>query len=199
MEDNRIVRPGLQDGFYFKMMGENEFFPLFGPHYERIFGQDHTFFADESYSQIEKDQLRGLRQRMGNLFKLHIGIFNAQDQFVGWSFGYQSSGESFEMVCSAVLEDYRRIGLYSCLLDLVIELTRDQGFQFISSGHCATNNAVIIPKLKAGFLISKLELTDMFGVTVQLRYFMNPLRVRAMHYRSGFRLPDAELRALLKL
>jgi GNAT superfamily N-acetyltransferase len=189
----------LSSGYYLKEMTEKEFFPLFGQHYDRIFGEDHTFFASDHYTLEEKAKVKALGQRMGNLYRLHVGVFSPEHEFVGFSFGYQETAETFYMVCSAVIEDHRRKGLYGALLDHVIERVEDVGFQVIYSTHCATNNAVIIPKLKAGFVIAKLELSDMFGVVVNLHYYTNPLRRKAMDYRSGLRIPDGELRALMKI
>lgn len=43
---------------------------------------------------------------------------------------------------------------------------KELGFQVIYSRHVTTNSAIIIPKLKAGFVISAMELSDKFGVSV---------------------------------
>ena len=59
-----------------------------------------------------------------------------------------------------------------------------------------TNNAVIIPKLKAGFVISGFEVSDRFGTLVQLSYYFNPLRRKMMDVRVGQRKPDEEIRKL---
>ncbi len=189
----------LASGYYLKEMTEKEFFPLFGQHYDRIFGEDHTFFAGDYYSTEEKAKIKLLAQRFGNVYSLHLGVFSAEHEFVGFSFGYQETSETFYMVCSAILEDHRRLGLYSALLEYVVETVKNVGFQIIYSTHCATHNAVIIPKLKAGFVIAKLELSDMFGVVVNLHYYSNPLRRKAMDYRSGLRIPDREMRRMMKL
>lgn len=194
---NERITP-LSSGYYLKDMTAKEFFPLFGQHYDRIFGDDHSFFANDHYSAEEKAKAKALGQRMGDLYSLHVGVFSAEHEFVGFSFGYQETAESFYMACSAILEDHRRHGLYAGLLHYIVETVSAIGFQIIYSTHCATNNAVIIPKLKAGFIIAKLELSDMFGVVVNLHYYSNPLRRKAMDYRSGLRLPDAELKALMK-
>jgi len=189
----------LPDGYYIKEMTGKEFFPMFGQHYDRIFGDDHTFFGSDYYSDDEKIKIKALGERMGNLYSLHVGVFTKAHDFVGFSFGYQETAETFYMVCSAVVEEHRRLGLYSALLNAVIAKVSDEGFQVIYSTHCATNNAVIIPKLKAGFVIAKLELSDMFGVVVNLHYYSNPLRRRVMDYRSGLCIPDADMRSKLKL
>jgi len=189
----------LQNGYYLKEMTPKEFFPLFGKHYQSLFGNDHTFFADKYYSESENNKMEKLKERMGNLFALHIGLFSKNNEFVGFTFGFQESEEVFYMACSAVLPEYRRSGLYTELVKFVIKRTSDEGFQKIYGTHCATNNAVIIPKLKLGFIFSKLELSDTFGTIIHLQYFTNPLRRKVMDYRSGQRIPDQEMKTVMKL
>ena len=59
------------------------------------------------------------------------------------------------------------------------------GFQEIYSKHTITNNAVIIPKLKAGFIISSMEVSDLFGTLVNLSYYPKALRKKILDYRVG--------------
>lgn len=65
--------------------------------------------------------------------------------------------------------------------------------------HSATNNAVIIPKLKAGFVITSMEISDMFGVLVHLTYFPKVLRRKMITYRVGDMKPDEEIKKCLKI
>ena len=81
---------------------------------------------------------------------------------------------------------------------MVLLKTSEAGFQKIYGTHCATNNAVLIPKLKLGFIFSKVELSDMFGTIIHLQYFTNPLRRKLMDYRSGLSIPDLEIQSVLK-
>jgi GNAT superfamily N-acetyltransferase len=145
---------------------------------------------------MKKMQL--LRERMGNLFQLHLGLFSPQNEFVGFSFGSQESEETFYMMASAVLPAHRGLGLYSEMVKQVIKYCTEEGFQKIYGTHCATNNAVLIPKLKLGFIFSKVELSDMFGTIIHLQYFTNPLRRKVMDYRSGLRVPDIEIKSFMK-
>ena len=188
----------LKNGYFIKEMNAKEFFPLFGKHYQSLFGKDHTFFPDEHYSEDEKAKLENLQKRMGEVYHLHLGLFSPKDEFVGFSFGFQESEETFYMACSAVLPEHRNLGLYSELVKIILLKTTEQGFQKIYGTHCATNNAVLIPKLKLGFIFSKIELSDMFGTIIHLQYFTNPLRRKLMDYRSGLRVPDLEIQSVLK-
>lgn len=52
---------------------------------------------------------------MGQPYRLKLGVF-LNEEFAGWSFGNQQSGESYHRRNSAVLETHRKKGLYSELL-----------------------------------------------------------------------------------
>lgn len=188
----------LVDGFTIREMSSKEFFPLFGKHYDSIFGDDHTFFPETYYSVTEKEKIATLRERMGNLFQLNLGLFSPDGDFIGFSFGVQENEDTFYMMASAVLEPFRRKGFYSLLLNEVVERCREEGFQKIYGTHCATNNAVIIPKLKRGFVFSKIELSDIFGTIIHLQYYTNPLRRKVLDYRSGHRVPGKEIIKTMK-
>lgn len=188
----------IEFGYTIKEMSAKEFFPHFGKIYDSLFGDDHTFFPDAYFSSEENEKMKLLRERMGNLFQLHLGLFNDKNEFIGFSFGAQESEETFYMMASAVLPEYRGKGLYTSLVTEVIRKCTEAGFQKIYGTHCATNNAVLIPKLKLGFIFSKVELSDMFGTILHLQYYTNPLRRKVMDYRSGFRVPSEEIKSVMK-
>lgn len=189
----------LDNGYTIKEMSAKEFFPLFGKVYDSLFGEDHTFFPDSYYSVEEKRKLSSLKQRMGQLYELRLGLFSPENEFVGFSFGFQENEETFYMAASGVLPAHRGRGLYSQLVKYLLQKTTDEGFQKIYGTHCATNNAVLIPKLKLGFIFSKVELSDMFGTILHLQYFTNPLRRKMMDYRSGLKVPDQQVQSVTKM
>jgi hypothetical protein len=75
----------------------------------------------------------------------------------------------------------------------------ETGFQKIWSQHQMTNNRIILPKLKRGFVISGLNVNDMAGALVQLTYLANPVRKKVMQFRVGKLKPDSQLKDLLKI
>ena len=188
----------IKQGYSIKEMTSKEFFPLFGKHYDSLFGDDHTFFPQDHFTDFENDKTSKLRERMGNPFALHLGLYSPQNEFVGFSFGFQESEETFYVAASAVLPEHRNQGLYSELVKYVLKRATEEGFQKVYGTHCATNNAVIIPKLKLGFIFSKIELSDMFGTIIHLQYYTNPLRRKMMDYRSGLKIPDNQIRSVMK-
>ena len=72
-------------------------------------------------------------------------------------------------------------------------------FKEIFSRHNATNNPVIIPKLKMGFIISGLEVSDTFGTLLQVKYYTNEKRRDIMDFRTGQKTLSMDLRSLFDL
>jgi GNAT superfamily N-acetyltransferase len=191
--------PLLSEGYEIRELSDDEFTSYWDAHAEKIFDDDSQIFRVFDFlTEQEKAKVRVLRSLMGTPYQLRLGLFH-HDQFAGWSAGHQESSETYYMRNSAILPAHRRKGLYSALLKQTLETVIAKGFQKIYSRHNATNNPVIIPKLRAGFSISSLEVSDMFGVLVHLTYFPSALRRKVMVYRVGDMKPDDEIRKCMKL
>jgi hypothetical protein len=190
----------LEDGYKIRVLEEDSFIELQKPLREMVFEDDHSVFPFEFISDDEKKKVGALRERIFNdPLKLYLGLFDIDENFVGWSFGFQENAMVYYMCNSAVLKEHRRKGLYTSLMKTSIDILEKEGFQVIYSRHNATNNSVIIPKLKAGFVISSLEMDDVFGVLVHLKYFTNETRRKIMDYRAGQVRPDEQLKKLFKM
>lgn len=185
--------------FTIKEMSKEDFEPLFQRHVHSVFADDHSFALSDALDETEQERLMELDSTLGAPLHLYLGAFDRDDQFVGWTWGKQEPKAKFYMVNSGVLEANRRMGAYSALVQTAVEMLTNRGFQVIYSRHCATNNAVIIPKLKAGFVISKFEIDDTHGVLVHLHFYTNGLRRKAVDYRTGLNAPDAELKRLFNI
>ncbi len=189
----------MSDDVIIRELTPAEFGPLIREHARAVFAHDHSYRIDDALSETETEQMASLAARMGKPFRLYLGAFDPAGNILGWTWGEQQSKTTFYMVNSAVLAPHRRRGIYTALMRRCIDTVRARGFQLIYSRHNATNNAVIIPKLKAGFVIAKLEVDDRFGVLVHLHLYTNPTRRKVMDYRTGQEAPDAQLKGLFKL
>ena len=189
---------GLPEGYEIRSLSESEFTPLYNQHAETIFEDSQIFRFHRFLSEEEKLKFKDLAQVFKGGYELNLALFY-KNEFVGWASGDQHTAEAFYMRNSAILPEHRRKGLYSALLTETLRVLTEKGFQKIYSRHNATNNPVIIPKLKAGFVISALEVSDMFGTLVHLTYLTNPLRRKMMIYRTGDLMPDAEIKTALGL
>lgn len=149
-------------------------------------------------SEEEKAQTQLLGKNLAQLVSLHLGVFFG-DEFCGWFSGNQMDHETFYMRNSAIIPAHRRKGLYTALMQTVLSRVKSLGFQIVLSRHHTTNNPIIIPKLKIGFIISAIELSDRFGAVVHLRYYFNENRRAAMDVRSGELRPQGVVRSALGL
>lgn len=158
-----------------------------------VFAQAQHLPSGYAYSEAEQEAVWTLRDKLAEQFVFAVGIFH-DDTFVGWHIGNQFKADTFEMSSTGILLEHRGRGLYTALIPTVLAHVRETGFQVVSSRHNMTNNAVIIAKLKAGFIISGFEVSDRFGTLVQLSYYFNPLRRKMMDVRVGQRKLDDETR-----
>jgi ribosomal protein S18 acetylase RimI-like enzyme len=189
----------MNPDYSIRELTEEEFTPLFDQHKTSVFEDVHSYDLRDILSSAELEHMEGLGQCLGDRYKLHLGVFDKDDQFVGWSWGSQENASTFYMVNSGVLKEHRRKGLYRALLGRCIEVLSKKGFQLIYSRHCATNNDVIIPKLQAGFIIAKMEMDDKYGVLIHLHFYTNNDRRRIMDYRAGQLRPDDKIKKVFKV
>ncbi|MFG1485183.1 GNAT family N-acetyltransferase [Halobacteriovorax sp. RZ-2] len=185
--------------FEIRILEGKEFDKYYQAHKEEVFEEDHSYVLWDILSEEELANIKRLKENMGSPYQLCLAAFDKDENFIGWSWGFQENSTTYYMCNSAVLPEYRRHGIYGAMLDKTLAILEAEGFQMVYSRHCATNNAVIIPKLKAGFLISKMEIDDKFGVLIHLHHYFNEKRKKVMDYRAGQVKPDTEIKKLFKL
>ncbi|MDB5102256.1 MAG: hypothetical protein JWM80_6677 [Cyanobacteria bacterium RYN_339] len=189
----------LAHGYTLRVLDAEENQAIWAQHGEAAFKDAAQVFRyRDALSPDDLARIQALGTRMGEPFELRLGVFLG-NEVAGWSRGVQESADTYYMVNSAVLPAHQRKGLYKALIAASLEILVPLGFQRIYSRHTATNNAVIIPKLQAGFVITALEASDRFGTLVQLTYFPNAARRKVLDYRVGLARPDDEVRGYLGL
>lgn len=162
-----------------------------------MFPHGLEFDAEAALSAQERQKKRDLVQDVPPMYSMRWAIRHNR-RYIGWTYGFQENAERFYMCNTAIAEEHRGKGLYTALLPHVLRDLGERGFQIVYSRHTATNNAVIVPKLKAGFHITGMELSDRHGTMVVLSYFFNDLRRQALRFRSGEVRPGPILAALLQ-
>ena len=186
-------------------MDEKSFFKHHKLHRRRVFSGQNSYSSNKQF--LSEDEA-ALAARFDGIYRLFLGVFDDQNEFIGWSWGHQVYEErplNYPMKNSAVLALYnsvvpalyRRRGIYRALIKKTIEIVTAEGFQSITSRHHSTNNAVIIPKLQEGFFISKIEISASFGALVHLSYEHQDLRRKMLRYRSGEIQADEEIEKIL--
>lgn len=99
--------------------------------------------------------------------------------------GRQTGPSEFLMTHAQVVPEARGRGIYSAIVRLMLAYTRELGFETVTSEHSPTNNAVLVPKLRAGFFITGLVLQAAWGPSVRLTYFHDPRQRAAFAFRAG--------------
>lgn len=185
------------DSYQIRELSNDEFDELWLEHGKKFFdNESQVFRLVQALSKEALAQLAELKSNLGTPIKIFLGIYY-KNECVGWSWGFQESAFRFYMCNSAVFPKHRRKGLYTMLMGEMIKRVTELGFQEIYSKHRATNNSVLIAKLKAGFVINTLQVTDSHGVMVHLVYFPNKLRNKMLDYRVGQTKPDDEIKIRL--
>jgi ribosomal protein S18 acetylase RimI-like enzyme len=186
----------LENGYYMRILQRFEE-PLVRQlihdiHFKQMGGVD----IDSILTPEEIASKHSLEEKLSSPFRIRVGVFHGE-KLVGWSLGWQESEANFFMANLGILPDHRNDTLYSQLISKVIEVASSKGFQVITSKHVAVNNAVIIEKLKAGFVITGIELSDLYGTLVRLSYYTNEARKHLLNVRAGFQRPDEKTKSVL--
>ncbi|MDK2124250.1 GNAT family N-acetyltransferase [Parachitinimonas caeni] len=150
--------------------------PAYAAQVEQIFGDKARVpLLAERLDRNELMEGRRLRATLPQPQRLRMAAY-AGDALVGWSSGWYEVGGTFYMASSAVMPEWRRQGIYSRLVQAIIEEVKSQGGAQIRSRHVASNNPVLIAKLKLGFMITGTEYSEELGLLVLLNHYLYPGR-----------------------
>jgi ribosomal protein S18 acetylase RimI-like enzyme len=150
---------------------------------------------EELLAQEEREKHERLKDATKSLKRLRIGVY-FKNQLIAFTFAFQSEGSNLHMAMSCVHPEHQRQGIYTELLRAVLEYSKSEGFQTVDSYHRATNNPVIIAKLRSGFVINGFTLSDIMGCLVRTTYFHNTERRKLMDIRSGLVRPQGPIKEL---
>ncbi len=192
-----INKISLFDSYYLSEISQDEFGAFVKEHGDVIFQDLLSFEVGGLLSHEEKIGKERLATALGTPFTLYYGIFH-NDSLIGGSFGKQETSERFYMVSTAIVSEHQNKGIYRRFIPVILNRAKQEGFQIVYSRHRATHNAVIVPKLKAGFQITSLEISDRYGPLVHLSYYFNDARRELLEFRSGRRLSEEKMRTYLK-
>lgn len=186
------------DDYYYSFIKANAFFELFREHVADVYEDTVEVKVHQMLSEREIAKLNELNANLDANYQLYLKISKGE-KTIGWMYGRQSDGESFNMMNSAILKEYRNQGIYTKVLKDVLDRLENVGFQKVESQHQASNNSVIIPKLKAGFIITGIEIDDKVGMRVRLTYTFNKKRRDALAFRIGSKKLNKSFKKYLSL
>ncbi len=175
-----------------------EFEDFFNRNRPAVFSNDVDLRLSAVLTHKEKSKIKELSKNRGTLYRLSLYILHRGKE-IGWLWGEQDGAHAFHMINTAIFKQHQNKGIYTSLLPKVVDILREKGFQTVYSEHKATNNQVIIPKLRLGFVITALELSDIFGVLVRLTYYFNKDRRKVIDFRAGKGKPGLKIRKALSL
>ena len=188
----------LSNGYYIESTTEKEVFDFVNKNGAILFDDDVYYLPDIIYSEMEKSKKQEIKNELKNPFYFTYFI-KKNNEIIGAYITKALNEEDLEMWVTAILPEHRRKGIYKELLQFTIEQAKIKGFQKIISQHAATNNPIIIAKLKAGFSINGFLVNDKCGMQVTLVFYFNQMRNKMFQFRVGRQLPDKEMISLLKL
>ncbi len=159
----------LFDDYTYEIVDYKAIQEVFKEERSHVFADEFTIEVEKFHTKREKDFLKNLPKI--DIYRLYILVYK-RHEIIGWHIGFQKR-DSFYMMNTAILEKHQGKGIYTKLLKEIIHILKDKGFYSITSRHLASNNGVLIPKLKAGFVITGMEIEPIFGTLVNLQYFFN--------------------------
>ena len=172
---------------------------FFVQHQALVFPDEESISFDSIFTDDEKTKLARLKANVASSLQLYFLIYDGETP-IGWHFGFQRSELEYFMANTGILPHYQHRGIYSAFLTYAINRILDEGFQFITSIHRPDNNAVLIPKLKAGFLIQStgfliqtMILESNYGVMLQLVYPAKAVYRRLFDARIGTHALNREI------
>ena len=186
----------LFDSYHFREATPQEFGVFFTENRPKVFTDSLDIHIEGMMSDDEKTKLKSLNSLVKDRYSYRIFILK-DEEIIGWHFGWQVDSEKFYMCNTGIFSEYQGKGIYTALLPRLLEIYREKGFQKVTSRHNAANNAVLVPKLKAGFMITGMEIDERFGTLVNLTYIFNEQRLKAHKYRTGELRPDDDLKKYL--
>jgi GNAT superfamily N-acetyltransferase len=186
----------LFDDYYFRQAEAEEFTAFFGQNRQRMFEDISHIPIEEYMSGPERQRRKDYDDMVHRLYELRILIMHGHE-IIGWHIGRQGQRECGHMSNTGIFKEYRGRGIYSALLPKVLEIFREQGIAKVNSKHHVSNNAVLIPKLKAGFVITGFEVDERYGLFVNLSYIFSEQRMNAYKVRVGAMRPDEEIKKYL--
>ena len=113
------------------------------------------------------------------------------NKLVGWTQGFRIGSNQFHMLNSGVAIAERRTGVYSQLVQAVLDHAKSHGYSAVRSLHVATNTPVIVAKLRLGFFIAGFEYSEVYGPLVQLKYLVGEQRRNLYNARTQSIRPAA--------
>jgi GNAT superfamily N-acetyltransferase len=178
-----------------RVTDDDEWQALFTRIRDAAFPQDNQVDWSNVYDDQQRAGLDALGESLGAAPLRHRLAIADGDEVIGCYCGEQDGAARYYMMYTTVLPSHQGRGIYKDLLARLVTIARETGFVQIWSRHHADNNQVLVPKLKAGFVIAAFEVSPNYGLLVHLRRYLNEGLEGLYRYRVDAAAHDARLRA----
>jgi len=158
---------------------------------EPIFGDvARRAYLESLVDPAQLSQTLALIEALPKPQRIRVGAFQGE-RLVGFTTGWFESvgGGRFYIGSSAVQAEHRRGGVYTRLLTELHRAVRECGGTAVTSQHVATNQAVLIAKLKLGYVIAGTEYVEAMGLLVRLVLHLEASRAALFRERTGMLVP----------
>jgi GNAT superfamily N-acetyltransferase len=160
-------------------MDVDAYHALAEPLLDEVFRERRFVPLSELFDREEMARANALDDASASGVVHRYGIWDGET-LIGVYRGRQTDAAIYRMSVTAILPAWQRRGIYTALLDVVLEAARSVGFLQVESSHHADNNPVLIAKLAHGFVISGFEVSLRTGLMVTLVHRFSE-RARAQH------------------
>ena len=163
---NKYFPYNLSNGYVIEVATRESVYEFINENIAKVFpGRDPA----RSFRRPESRQVV-FRELLGNYLRLHHEwfIFKFNNEVVGWFIGEAEDYSTFYMRNTGILPDHQNRGIYGEFAKHFFSYISELGYERISSQHKITNQKILIKKLKMGFIICNLELTEDWGPMVKL-------------------------------
>ncbi|MBL1256834.1 hypothetical protein [Methylocystis sp. Sn-Cys] len=77
----------MDESYSIRELSEAEFEPLFDKHKFSMFAGVHSYDIQHVLTDAEQQRIKELEENLGAPYKLYLGVFDIDNEFVGWSWG----------------------------------------------------------------------------------------------------------------
>ena len=126
-------------------------------------------------------------------------LVKKDEEIVGWHSSRQNDWNQLYMELTGIYPEHQGKGLYKAILPIVMERATQEGFEVVTSKHHADNNAVLVPKMRAGFTIHSFEIHPLYGLMVHLRFYTQEKYRQLIAFRTGHARLPADFRPFMAL
>ncbi len=160
-----------------------------------IFPGDAHLDLSRAWSEDRLRRFDDLNALLGEPIAHHLILHDQEqdDAPMAWFHGAQDMWANYTMAITGVHPAWRGRKIYPAFLARMLGMLDELGFREVRSRHQANNNAVLIPKLRAGFQIAAFEVAPSYGFLVHLRYTFSEAMRAVYAWRMDARVGSAAL------